>query len=374
MRIYKAFNAYQDKSQIVDKVNDLLTVKDVAGNNEVCVNVLSASNSDVFFGDIEYIQVKKLDAKIFNVLKKINTSGPISYMTREFSDCNNNLISALRCSRDGRLLLLGSNVERFISSVNKWKDRVAEYNEFRTNIETLSEELKSLEKDDPNSEILARRIMSLKDRLKFYREEASPATFMRENYFETGFLYLLRSFTIEYISKNIVIAKVNRQSRSGGYTKHVIDDLIDVINLSSSKMLSIEEEAELLWNSFSGTDDFKLKFNSPVLAGDLWVTNLMEPMNAVNLSSVIEMSGVVPVAPIKSHIMASIMASGTAGNSNTVVRVRDEDYVIKAIMLPEEELTEVFINGEKIIERTSLFKPKMGIFNLLRKEVEILTD
>lgn len=367
------FDKYRHEGKMAEAIDSHLSVIDVEGYSGE--EIYSINGSGQWFGNVEYMSVNNLPQSFLQMLYKVRGAKKISALASEFKFIDASLILALRCAeKTGKLILIDKPANILFKEVKDAIGRSELYENSRNELIEFEENYKSLKKADPDNKLLETLAVSIKqkrDALTVLRSDTSPKNFLKNN-FIMGALNLFKGFNIEFFDEDLIIATVNKTFSQTAITSNLIERLNNIIEKSEN--LTIEEKISMVFQEWEGSDDFEYELHSPEESHDLWVLGSLDKMKPVDTSSSIQMSSVKPVAEMKVHILASVMASGTLGSSSQQVSVDGEEYLMKSIMLPTEIKSEVVINGEKITETTSLFKPVMGIFNLLRKEVKILED
>jgi len=95
----------------------------------------------------------------------------------------------------------------------------------------------------------------------------------------------------------------------------------------------------------------------------------------MNIDLEISMEDVSALAPVKPNIAASMVASGAGGRYSKEIMVnKNEPALMKSIMIQKASSQKIVINGVEHTEITYVWRTQLGLFNKLRKEIELIED
>jgi hypothetical protein len=92
-----------------------------------------------------------------------------------------------------------------------------------------------------------------------------------------------------------------------------------------------------------------------------------EPME-LRVDNFVDIDKIVPIAPVKQSILASMLASGTSGKIASSICNNGESCLMKSAMMPIEYVEATVVNGQQIRSIVHSFEPQFGVLNKLRKE------
>jgi len=347
----------------------------------------------LFYSGLEYIPYNINKFSALNSVKSSKVSGDLSAIYTNVNSVDLHLIKLLRSAESGYLILMGYGVSEVVSNMIDYKSKVTVNSDLKIERDQLKETMDSIKSQikvekkklkeealkssveltdlENQAEDTAKLIFRNKELVKSTR--ISPASFLIEHLLEFGVFNVLRGFSPIYIEDDLMILKVNDKLIQG-VNQHVVNLYLNCLEESREKDLSIKKKISLI-SEYLKSSDIEFTYEVPEFSSDLYLLGDISEMDDLNISSNIYMTDAIPVAPIKPHIVASLLASGTAGSLDKEVIINEnENASIKSVMLPEETISTVYINGDQVTEKITTWKPRLGIYNKLRKEVEILRD
>lgn len=329
-------------------------------------------SSGYWFRGCEFLNIKKHKIDLLENVMASKVYGDMSIIVTNLNSITLNMIKFLRSADKGYLIAMGAGVEEVTHSMKLYADKVSLYKKSLNKRDKLQEELLKAKKEEDKDliESLSKKILKNKELVK--STKVGPGSFLIEHLLDFGVFNILRGFTPIFIEKDLMILKVSKNMKQG-VTKATVEEFLSCQKSSIDRKLSVKDKLkEILKYRKSG--DIAFKYKLPTLSSQMFLIENLVEFPDIDISSNIYMTDSQPVAPIKPHIIASLLASGTAGSLDKEVIINGEASSIKSVMLQDEKITEVFIDGEAVTEKISTWKPRLGIFNKLRKEVVIYKD
>jgi len=285
---------------------------------------------------------------------------------------------------------MGAQMREIIKDMEGFELKRKSYHKEREEMDVLKEKLEKLKKRlkaekkrlkeeeletsedledyEERIEFLSGKILRKKDILK--TSKVTNASFLIEHLLNMGVYNLIRGFEPIFLRDDVAILKVSSRLTQG-VTSEVVENFLKVRRDSlKEELTNLDMVKEYLYSS-----NVDFIFKVPERASDLFLLKEIKEIEKQEIMSNIYMTDSKPVAPIKPHIVASLLASGTAGSLDKEVTVNsNEPAAIKSVMLQDEQVEKVFINGQQVVEKVTTWKPQLGVFNKLRKEVVIYKD
>ena len=328
----------------------------------------------VFYTGLEYMKVEKQRTSFFDEISSVEISGEISFLMTTTSLLKSEVFKVLRSATSGYVILMGPMAQRINRGIDNFRKSLESYEEAKEDLELLYTKLDKAKKEDKEEKVekISKQILRFKAELKELRKESRASAFMIDFFMEAGVFNVFRGFEPIYSAHDVMVLKVLPRMRQG-ITNSTIGSFLTCQEESIKKDLSENEVVDLIV-SYTRSSEVSFKYEVPERQGSLDLLSNISEFPDLTFESSIYMTDARPVAPIRPNIVASLLASGTAGKLDRDVIINEEECTIKSVMLQHDKVSSSYINGEEVTEKISTWKPKLGIFNKLRKEIEILED
>ena len=282
------------------------------------------------------------------------------------------------------------------SEVLKIKETLRDYYVLNLKEKELKKEL-SLYKDKNTKETDSDMKSLIKDKMdklkiKISRNESEMLLTRlsdRFGYSYSVFFSFIGRYDIKHFSNDLIVAEKSRYHYLSNKYRYITEHSVkDTLILFCEEVLGFSENDYESSFTENAQEDFNL-FEKEVTYTDIhfnikrmkWIDTfdsvkaLINEKVTLDLSESLSMTDTIPVAPVKPIIAASMVASGSVGSVSREIFVNDgEKALIKSVMIQNIEKTEIIINKERTTEKNYIWKSQLGVFNLLRKEVEIIKE
>ena len=381
---------FTEKTDTVVKFEEFISSIDTKEKAEEFPNITLLGDPAFIYRGVEYLRLNKLKYNFFDKVHSSSISEDLTTMYFNPGYINLELISFLRSAKNGYLIVMGAQMREIIKDMEGFELKRKSYHKEREEMDVLKEKLEKLKKRlkaekkrlkeeeletsedledyEERIEFLSGKILRKKDILK--TSKVTNASFLIEHLLNMGVYNLIRGFEPIFLRDDVAILKVSSRLTQG-VTSEVVENFLKVRRDSlKEELTNLDMVKEYLYSS-----NVDFIFKVPERASDLFLLKEIKEIEKQEIMSNIYMTDSKPVAPIKPHIVASLLASGTAGSLDKEVTVNsNEPAAIKSVMLQDEQVEKVFINGQQVVEKVTTWKPQLGVFNKLRKEVVIYKD
>jgi len=337
------------------------------------------------FKDVENLKRFKYSSLSARTKGDIEVEGKITLIVNSIEDFFiNSAISTkfINSSIDHKVIFMGEDVEEFYEFLFKFKDNLKSLKKIKKKLEKMKGKRDSA-KDKDIKKLIQEKVKDLNVKLTMAERSCNLQSFKEVlGYSYIAFSQMILKYDIEYISKNMIIIDLNLHN-------DVAEEYYSDTSITASKLVKkyikkslekkenvlVSDEFDLLIKHISYANfNFHLKSMKTITTFNEIKGFISEQVD-IDISDTISMSDTKPVAPVKPNIAASIVASGSVGSLNKDVLInKDEPAQIKSIMSQDISSIYIIINGIKRMEKIYVWKSKLGIFNKLRKEIEIISD
>jgi len=364
------------------------------GIDKFNVSVLNTDNFSLFSHFINSEIFKSEDKKqnaVF-ILPDFNISFEI--MKKSLSEEHTYILTGDRVSKARSIL------KDFLTINKDFLSEEENLKQIKSNIKLKKEEIKKTKKDikkmkkesfdldDNIVMVLERGLLILEEELSSLNiEKMKKETLIKalesdlkittlSNKFKMSYYILgdICSFDIVYGGKDILILKKNFTNTKfkGDFSvsKTVLDFTDKWINFETK-----DDIDEVLEKNIKGID-FGLEVKG---INSIWglnkFHNLINEQIDIKIDLSLSMENVSPLAPVKSNIAASMVASGAAGKFSKEILINEnEQALMKSVMIQDVTTTKIVVNNVQETVSTFVWKTQLGIFNKLRKEIELYKD
>lgn len=332
--------------------------------------------SGVLYKGLEYVKAKNINFLHIHKFEAKKASYLLisSYIERRF-------IQRLRGINECYVIYARPNTHAIFDTLVRFKDNFDMLSANMENVSKIESEIKDLkiqrrefERESQEYEAAMRSILVkeqeieiLKTRNRSFRERGNMASFL----YEVGMsdiTSILKNFDIELISKDFLILKLRSHVSQLYSSNNYLHSLFHKLVTYDSMAKSIESLESYLFS-----DNIGFTYIYPELDSELGVLNEVKEIPEISIERSLFIADQV-AAPVKPHMIAALLASGTAGDTENDIMINDEPTLIKSVMLPFESSQRTYINGVSCEEKIIGWKPQLGVFNKLRKEITILRD
>jgi len=286
-----------------------------------------------------------------------------------------NLGTFLKIAKNGKVIIFHNKYARKnIFCIESAEEFLSVYKKFKKNIKK-EEELKvayasSKDKDEKKD------IQEKRKKLALKIEKAR--SFINHTLNDPNFYFYLalgRRYTIEYIDSDYLVVNAKEPSMkllSNAEKADFLESLLKKVLKNQEDEKDLIDRIRPLLKPITISLKFK-NLKTMVLYKELR-ESFGENIIKIDTDNSIDMTDIAPLAPVKPNIAASMIASGSGGKISKEVVIGGETIMIKSVMSRVADRNIVNINGINKTETTYTWKSQLGLFNKLRKEIEVLKD